>query len=243
MDRGRMIAGGSLVMVGGVLAAGQLGVADAGAVIAGWWPVAVIAAGVLRLVDRDAVGGAMVTTLGVVLLAWRQDLLGADAWQWLAPVVLIGLGVWLLLRRPRARTAGGHGAGPVLDVVALLAGREVRTEAAPFRGGSATAVLGSAELDLTASTLPPEGATLELVAVLGGVELQVPDDWHVRVEGPAILGGIEDRTVPAPAGAPLLRIEATALLGGIEISSRTARRSTPPTAPPSATTHAEKELS
>lgn len=238
MDRGRILGGGTLVVLGAVLLAGQLGVADAGAVVAGWWPVVVIAAGVLRLLDRDATGGAVVAGIGVVLLGWRQGLLGADAWQWLAPALLIALGVVLLLRRPRARpVAGGGTVGPVVDAVAILAGRDLRAEAGPLRGGSATAILGGVDLDLTPASLPPEGATIELTAVLGGVDVQVPDDWHVRIDGTAILGGIEDRTRPASEGARLLVIRATTVLGGIEVVSRPARRPPAPsatTAPPAA---------
>jgi hypothetical protein len=236
MDRGRMLWGGALVALGAVLLAGQLGWADAGAVVAGWWPVVVVAAGLLRLLDRDTTGGVLLTAVGLALLGWRQGLLGAEAWQWLAPALLITLGVVLLLRRPRAAPAAASLAGvtrgtvgPHLDVAAVLAGRELRAQAEPFQGGSATAVLGSVELDLTPATLGPDGARLELTAMLGSVELQVPDDWRVRIEGPAILGGIEDRTHPGPEGAPLLVVRAFALLGAVEVTSRVVRR--PPPAP------------
>jgi hypothetical protein len=239
MDRGRMLGGGSLVALGAVLLAGRLDLVDAGSVIAGWWPLVVIAAGLLRLLDRDRTGGVVIAGIGLVLLGWRQDVWTAELWQWLAPALLIALGAMLLLRRPRARpavAATGLGdasrgtVGPVIDVVAVLAGRELRAQAGSFQGGSAVAVLGSAELDLTPAHLGPEGARLELTAVLGSVEVQVPDDWHVRIEGPAILGGIEDRTSPAPEGAPLLVIRAVAFLGGVEVVGRAARRPSPPPA-------------
>jgi hypothetical protein len=233
MDRGRVLGGATLVVLGGVLLAGQLGLVDAGAVISGWWPLVVVAAGLLRIVDRETTGGLIVTAIGLALLGWRQGLLGADLWQWLAPLLLVALGAALLLRRPRARPAISSGpvggvtsgtAGPVLDVAAVLSGRQLGAEATPFLGGSAVAVLGSVELDLTAATLGPAGARLDLTSVLGSVELEVPDDWRVRIDGPAILAGIEDRTSPAPQDAPLLVIQAFALLGAIEVTSRAPRR-------------------
>jgi hypothetical protein len=243
MDRGRVLGGTALVVLGGVLLAGQLGLVDAGALVSGWWPLVVVAAGLLRLVDRETTGGLIVTAIGLALLAWRQDLLGADLWQWLAPLLLVALGTALLLRRPRFRSAvisdrtgGSVGgvtrgtAGPVLDVAAVLSGRQLVAQAIPFRGGSAVAVLGSVELDLTAATLSPEGARLDLTSVLGSVELEVPDDWRVRIDGSAVLAGIDDRTSPASGDAPLLIIQAFALLGSIEVTSRAPRR--PRQAPP-----------
>jgi hypothetical protein len=244
MDRGRVLGGTTLVVLGGILLAGQLELVDAGALVSGWWPLVVVAAGLLRLVDRETTGGLIVTAIGLALLAWRQDVLGADLWQWLAPLLLVALGTALLLRRPRVRpavpsgrTGGSVGgvtrgsAGPVLDVAAVLSGRQLVAQATPFQGGSVVAVLGSVELDLTAATLGPDGARIDLTSVLGSVELEVPDDWRVRIDGSAVLAGIDDRTSPAPEGAPLLVIEAFALLGSVEVVSRAPRRprEVPPT--------------
>jgi predicted membrane protein len=84
-------------------------------------------------------------------------------------------------------------------------------------------VLGGVELDLRDSLLL-SAATLEVTAVMGGVEVRVPSHWQVEVSGTPVLGGIEYRleenkseTVAISPDAPILHINATAVLGGIEI--------------------------
>lgn len=219
MHRGRLLWGLILIAVGGLLFADRLELVDAGAIIAGWWPVAVVAAGGLRLADRppDRAGAAILATIGLVLLAWRQDVIALDL-AWIAPLVLILIGLRLLLRPSRKpfETVAGH---RTIDLIAAFTGRELTIAGERFEGGKVTATFGGVELDLRQAVLPPEGATLEVVAVLGGVELRLPAGWDVRVDGPVVLGGIEEKLLPALPGAPVLELRATVVLGGIEVSS------------------------
>lgn len=216
MHTGRILWGLVLLALGGVLLAGQLGVLDAGAVVAGWWPVVVIAAGLLRLAGRprDVTGATIVVVIGLILLGWRQDLVNLSI---VLPIALIAAGLWILFRRGGRRPASLEDRS--LDVTAAFGGREVRVASRRFEGGRIVATFGGAEVDLRDAVLPEEGATLTVVAVLGGVELKLPAGWDVQVTGPVVLGGIEERVDPAPAGAPVLRIDATVVLGGIEVAT------------------------
>jgi hypothetical protein len=58
-----------------------------------------------------------------------------------------------------------------------------------------------------------------VTAILGGIDIRVPNDWEVVVDSNAFLGGVEDkhRLSPAPDKRPTLYIKATAILGGIDI--------------------------
>jgi hypothetical protein len=215
-DRGRILWGLVLVAIGGVLLADQLGAADAGALIAGWWPLAVVAAGLLRLADRppDVRGALALVVIGGVLLLWRQGLFDLAV---VLPVALIAAGLWVLLRRPG--TGASLDSGGRLDLVAVLGGRDVRVTGDRFEGGEATAVLGGVDLDLRGARLPPDGASLELSAILGGIDVKLPTGWDVRISGTAVLGGTDDRTLPAGLGAPRLDVAATAILGGVTVTS------------------------
>ena len=52
--------------------------------------------------------------------------------------------------------------------------------ASPFRGGDITAIMGGGQLDLRLATIPTGGeAILDIVAVMGGVEIIVPTSWEV----------------------------------------------------------------
>lgn len=230
MDRDRAWWGVLLLAVGSLFLAQQLEVIDAWAVISGWWPLAVVLAGLLRLTERppDRSGAAIVVAIGLGLLAWRQGLLPDDLWAYVIPVALIIIGLTLLLRRngsgPSRSGGDGHlDAGATdarhLDVAVVLSGRELKVTGPRFDGGQVTATLGGVELDLRDAVLPPEGAELFLRATLGGIEVTVPAGWDVQTSGSAVLGGTDDETLPAPPGAPVLRVRTTATLGGIELTT------------------------
>ena len=106
-------------------------------------------------------------------------------------------------------------------VAAFGDGKELRSHAASLRAGSAMAVMGGADIDLTDATLDPSGATLDVTAVLGGVQVTVPPDWEVRVQSRGAMGGVDTHlTDPddVPAGAPALQLTTNTWLGGVEIT-------------------------
>ena len=64
------------------------------------------------------------------------------------------------------------------------------------------------------------GTRLEIVFVaFGGIEVKVPDGWHVVIRGFPIFGGFENKTArdKLPAEAPTLVVNATVLFGGLEV--------------------------
>jgi hypothetical protein len=106
-----------------------------------------------------------------------------------------------------------------LDAFAMLSGLNRRVESQNFRGGKATAILGGIDLDFTPVRLAEGKATLELTAIMGGIDLRVPKDMRVELQAHPLLGGIEDKHsfVPGLEPPPTLYIKASAIMGGIEI--------------------------
>jgi hypothetical protein len=88
-----------------------------------------------------------------------------------------------------------------------------------LRHVSATAWFGGVDLDLREATLAPEGANVEIKAVMGGIKLTVSPEWHVEVEQDVSAGGLEERL---PPGAPLVHIVARARMGGILVTTHDA---------------------
>ncbi len=106
-----------------------------------------------------------------------------------------------------------------LALAAIVHGVELDSRAVAFRGGSAMACLGGIELDLTEATMAADGvAELRIRAILGGVEITVPDGWRVETAGTSFLGGVVNAAREASEAAPLLRIDATTVLGGVSIT-------------------------
>jgi hypothetical protein len=68
----------------------------------------------------------------------------------------------------------------------------------------------------------PSGAEIPITAtaILGAVEVIVPEGWRVSLQGAPILGALEDKRRPSETpgeDAPHVRITAFALLGGVEL--------------------------
>jgi hypothetical protein len=213
VDRGRVLVGLVLLGVGGVLLADHAALVDAGDVLATWWPLAVVAAGLLKFVGhpRDVGGAVAVSVVGLVLLAWRLEFIGAV----LLPLALIGAGLVVLFRAPHAESVWFS--DPDVELLAVFGSRDTRVTSGRFEGGRAVAVFGSVDLDLRGAALPREGASLEVVSVFGDVEVRLPMGWKIEVSGPAIFGDLDDRTLGAPAGAPVLRLRATVVFGDVEL--------------------------
>ncbi len=157
----------------------------------------------------------LLLSLGAILQLQRLQLLDIDLVSLILPLALIFGGAAILLSKARSIRTD---ATDKVNHVAILGGSTRRISSSNFQGGSVTAVMGSVELDLRDSQLL-SSATLEVTAVMGGVEVRVPLGWQVEVSGAPVLGGIENRVITDSnlPDVPVLHIRATAVLGGIEI--------------------------
>lgn len=87
-------------------------------------------------------------------------------------------------------------------------------------------LMGGNALDLREARLAARETTVNAVAIMGGIDIIVPDDVRVIDDGIGIMGGfgIEDHpscTVPVaqlPADAPVIRVRGLALMGGVGIT-------------------------
>ena len=119
----------------------------------------------------------------------------------------------------RRRTVG-DAASDEFELAAYFGGAERKSTAAALRRGVVHVGCGGVDLDLREAVLDPSGATLELFAVAGGVNVTVPREWRVLVEERTMLGGVDARLPPPeelPDDAPLLRVVVTARLGGVAL--------------------------
>ncbi len=229
LNRAGIVPGLLLVLLGLVFLLDALGALDAGETLADWWPLAIVAVGLLRLADRppDRIGGAITAGIGLVLLAFSLDLADWSVMAYLWPIALIGVGAWLVFGRER--TAAAAHDDDAVSAIVLLSGRELAPTSSAFRGGSLFAALGGIDLDLRGATLHPEGARIDATVLLGGCDIKVPPGWRVRISGPAILGAYENHTQHQvlPPDAPTLELRVLVALGGLDV-----KPVGPPVAPP-----------
>ena len=80
--------------------------------------------------------------------------------------------------------------------------------------------MGGYELDLREASTDAEGAVLDVLVVMGGIELRVPRDWRVSLELTALMGAAVDKTSrPEGDTEKVLRVRGLVLMGAIEVVS------------------------
>jgi hypothetical protein len=109
-------------------------------------------------------------------------------------------------------------------VVAIWAGV---TRKGAWRPGARTltfAVMGGIELDFRGVQLPPGPTDVTAIAIMGGIEIIVPPEVDVEVNGFAFMGGFDQTEHPErpPSDRPLLRVNGFALMGGVDVQTRLA---------------------
>ena len=197
-----------------------------------FWPLVFVVLGALRLSQPGharqrlfgcvliGVGSAMtLQNLGIIHFQWR------DLW----PLALIWVGLGVLTKGIFFSSRGGaddgagqrielleHGAR--IDASATMSGIVLRNDSQEFSGGEINAVMGAVEVDLRQAGIATE-AVLHLSVIMGGVEIRVPREWSVVINGSPVLGGIEDKTVPPMMPGKRLVIEGSVIMGGVEITN------------------------
>jgi hypothetical protein len=232
----RIGSGLFLLLAGFVLLAYKMG-----APIPGWlftWPVLLIAIGILTGIKSrfHNPGSFILILIGGVFLA-DQSIPGIDLHRYIAPLILIGLGIIFLLR-PRHRcgyrryrweryaATGAPAAFPskgedYLDVHAVFSGVKKNIQSKDFKGGQIVCFMGGAEISFMQADIQ-NPVILEINNVFGGTKLVIPGNWEVQIEVSAVFGGVEDKrvfqnAVPDPDKKVILR--GSCVFGGIEIAN------------------------
>ena len=232
-----------LLALGGLFLLDNLNIVESRSVWRSFWPLLLIAWGASRLLAGDvrrffpwlAVGA------GTLLLANRLFGFPLDLARVFWPVVLIALGAHILYRawrRPAVVHASGTGTGTASfasgepaassDVFAdtsatfkdsaFLGSVERRNVSQTFRGGDASAFMGSVEIDLRDSRMGSTEALVDVSVMMGSVELRIPRDWTVESRVSAALGSFEDlTTAPVDGSAKRLVVQGSVFMGSVEI--------------------------
>jgi hypothetical protein len=191
----------------------------------GFWPLVFIVVGCAALFGNgprsgNYMGGVLIA-IGLLMILGRMGYFYIS-WGTLWPLVMIALGGLVLYRSLGpgrvARPAAMAGAGPdnVVDIVAVLGGFERRVSAPDFRGGEITAVMGGCALDLREASIVKE-AVINVFTIWGGINIKVPPDWTVVLNGTPLMGGFSEKTVTPPDGSKRLVITGYAIMGGVEV--------------------------
>ena len=165
-----------------------------------FWPVVFVAIGALKVWNarRDGRGwlaGLVFIGLGSFMLVNRIIYFEFSPRQFF-PMILVFFGGYLVWRG-----FGGKRRGRVVDGnasfsgLAIMGGVARRSNSQAFQGADLTAIMGGCEIDLRqASIAPGTEAVIDVFAFWGGIEIKVPEDWTVVIRAIPLMGGVEDKT-------------------------------------------------
>jgi hypothetical protein len=122
-----------------------------------------------------------------------------------------------LAMAPGAR--GAQPKRPVRWMVAIMSGSHRRGRFRAVGSINAVAIMGGDEIDLREAEIEGGELTLNLVAIMGGANVYVPDSVDLDVRGFSLMGGHEEigREISPRPGAPVIRIRVYNLMGGASI--------------------------
>jgi hypothetical protein len=86
---------------------------------------------------------------------------------------------------------------------------------------TAFALMGGGELDLREARYAAQTVTIHVVAIMGGIEITVPEDANVRVTGIGVLGAFEHQnTGTGTPDSPTIIVNGVAFMSGVEVKHR-----------------------
>jgi len=229
----RLLLGGAIALLGVLLALDRFDLAVAAQLLR-FWPTAIIAVGFAVFVQARKTGsganGVVIMAVGAWILLNSLGIVRVRFWELFWPMVLMVIGTILVLQtlRSRANPAGGEG-DDTLNVFAVLSGVKRASNSPRFRGGELTIFMGGGHIDLRQATIPRgEEAVIHIFAVMGGCEITAPTSWTIATPIVPVMGGVEDRRLPAlPETSdlskglppPRLVLRGLLLMGGVQIKS------------------------
>ncbi len=211
----KLIVGIFFTALGVLLTLDNLDLADADRFLP-YWPVVLIAIGILKLQDRRRrMFAVLAIVAGALLIVFNAGWMRYSIFDfWPILLILAGLGVVAHAFGFRAPNLSSESS----SIWAILGVRKEAITARNYAGGRIIAFMGGCELDLTKADMEQGPAEIEIIVVWGGIEIKVPEGWEVIGNTVPIMGGADIRTKAVPGGRRLI-VNGLAIMAGIDIKS------------------------
>ena len=233
-DYSALIWGLIFVVVGIIFGGNALNIWDIDIFFPGWWTLFLIIPGLISMVRYGFNwGSGILVIIGLVLLFDALDIIDDGViWKLIFPLVLVAVGISIIASFFRTGTKKGikseeysksksykYDSTQYPRYTAILGGGDYKNNTEDLKGVVAEAILGGLSIDLRDAKIT-EDIVLELTAVLGGIDIFIPDNVRVEIiSGVPVLGGFEHKINRNAISGPKVRIKYTAVLGGIEVKS------------------------
>lgn len=230
VSKGRLLTGILIIAFGVILLLNNFDITNIhiGDIIRKIWPLLLVLLGLNIIINqRDTTGiisGGIILLLGIALLGRNFGLITFDMSYigkafWPLIIILIGISI---LGKSNRNSRGNF---------AFMGGVDKTKTEWELSSGDYSAIMGGIELDLRKAQFKEREITLNLTAIMGGINITVPEDVAVTCQGTAVLGGVEILgkgsggivgTISSAIGDPnttshVLNLNCTCIMGGIEI--------------------------
>jgi len=192
-----------------------------------YWPLGIVAVGVAFVLQPFLARNA-------------SDAEHARDFHWAPLIIVLIVGAFWTHVAGQSSNGTNTDASDKVRITAVLGGSSLVSRSPAFHGGDVTSFMGGSQLDLRQATIAPgEVAVIEVDALMGGVLIRVPDNWHIEVGTTMIMGGVNDerpaatrrKAAESPAAAeagaapanpdtpaaPRLKLQGTIVMGGLVI--------------------------
>ena len=207
-DYSALIWGLIFVAVGIIFAGNALNIWYIDIFFPGWWTLFLIIPGLISMVRYGFNwGSGILVTIGLVLLFDALDIIDDGViWKLIFPLVLVAVGISIIASFFRTGTKKGikseeysksksykYDSTQYPRYTAILGGGDYKNNTEDLKGVVAEAILGGLSIDLRDAKIT-EDIVLELTAVLGGIDIFIPDNVRVEIiSGVPVLGGFEHK--------------------------------------------------
>jgi hypothetical protein len=193
----------------------------------GWWTLFLIIPALISLVQNGFKAfNLILLSVGVLFLLERQQIIpdGVIA-KSIVPALFIVVGILILSKIFKKNSSTGDhsfikfnaGSESRPDYLAIFSGNKVKNISKALSGGSATAIFGGNEIDLSEALLSGD-MTFTVTSIFGGNDIRAPLTAKVEMRGIPILGGNENNAQScADPNAHTITFICTSIFGGTEI--------------------------
>jgi predicted membrane protein len=220
----KIITGIAIIVLGILVSLGKFGL-DLKVNVWDYWPLILIIIGFGLLFrpreNRQYFSGILFVVFGVFFLAHKLiKNIDFDILSLLPAVIVVIIGAKILTHGLR-RSKKSPLSKDQINLSAILGGGKFYLSSKDLKGGHITAIMGECKVNLRDADFVEESIVIDAFAIMGAIELKVPNSWEVVVQGSPFMGSMEDKTNRDSnndkAQKKRLIIKGTAIMGGVEI--------------------------
>ena len=181
----------------------------------GWWTLFLIVPSIISLVRKESMGTSfLILVLGVLMLLASQNVIEwSTIWKVFLPIIIMVVGLLIIFGNRKVKTKKVK--GNAKEYVAIFSGVDevINKIENDFK---MTAVFGGIELDMRDVVLESD-LVIDCFTLFGGIDIRLPKDVKVEVNGLPIFGGVENKYRNNHEAKVTVYINHTTICGGVDL--------------------------